>query len=165
MIRSFFNAAFISLATVLFLSLGSCNPGNKLQEQEDADILGYLNNNSNLNFVQKTSGLYYLEVLAGTGELPAKSDTAYIMYTGKLIDGTVFDTNVGTTDTLVRPVSEGWLIAGVDEGISYLKVGGKALLLIPSKLGYGPSGYYYIPGYCPLLFDIELVRLVPGPGK
>jgi len=43
--------------------------------------------------------------------------------------------------------------------------GGKATLLIPSKLAYGTSGYYTIPGYTPLLYDVQLVKVIPGPGK
>ena len=63
---------------------------------------------------------------------------------------------------------EGYVIKGFDEGITYMKVGGRSLLLIPSKLAYGTSGYYTydasgnysgIPGYTPLLFDITLARV------
>ena len=57
------------------------------------------------------------------------------------------------------------LIAGFDEGITYMKEGGKATFLIPSKLAYGTSGYYTIPGYTPLLYDVQLVKVIPGPGK
>jgi FKBP-type peptidyl-prolyl cis-trans isomerase FkpA len=47
-----------------------------------------------------------------------------------------------------------------------MKEGGQALLLLPSNLAYGKSGYYpYIQGYTPLLFDVELVRVKAGPGK
>ncbi len=62
-------------------------------------------------------------------------------------------------------VAEGYLIAGFDEGILYMKEGGKARFLIPSSLAYGPGGYYTIPGYTPLLFDVELVKVAPGPSK
>ncbi len=81
----------------------------------------------------------------------------HIFFTaGTYLDGTQFDTNIGTTDTLVRPVNEGWLIAGVDEAITYMRVGGKAKVIVPSNLGY----FNYVPFH----FDIYLVRLVPGPG-
>ena len=63
-------------------------------------------------------------------------------------------------------MAEGALIYGFDEGITFMKAGGKATLLVPSNLAYGASGNGYgIPGYTPLLFDVELVRVKPGPGK
>lgn len=155
---------FFSIA-VLAITLVSCDPSKKLEKEENDKIQQFLASNSNLKFVKKPSGLYYLDVQLGPGQLPVKSDTAYIKYTGKLIDGTVFETNVGKTDTLIRPVDEGWLIAGFDEAITYIREGGKAMILIPSQLAYGPSGAYFIQGYTPLLFDIEIVKIRPGPRK
>jgi FKBP-type peptidyl-prolyl cis-trans isomerase len=46
-----------------------------------------------------------------------------------------------------------------------MQEGGKASFLIPSKLAYGSSGYYTIGGYTPLLYDVELLLVKPGPGK
>lgn len=163
--RMNFNNISPLLAIILLIFLVSCDPGKKYEKQEEENILMYLSNNPTLNFAQKPSGLYFLEVLAGKGSVAVAHDTAFIKYTGKFLDGTVFDSNVGTTDTLAVPVYEKWLIPGFDEGITYMKVGGKAKLIVPSNLGYGPSGYYIIAGYTPLLFDLELVRLVPGPRK
>lgn len=156
---------FLLLTVVLMISLVSCDPAKKYEKEESAKIQEYLNSNSDLNFVLKPSGLYYLEVVAGSGRIPVKHDTAYVKYTGKFLDETIFDTNVGKTDTLIFPVDEGWLISGFDEGITFMREGGKAKLLVPSKLAYGPSGYYIIVGYTPLLYDIELVHVSPGPAK
>lgn len=165
MVRKFNQAVFLLIAAILMVSLWSCDPSKKLEDEENAKIQEYLGNNSMLNFVHKTSGLYYLEVLAGTGIVPADHDTAYVKYTGKFLDGTVFDTNVGTTDTLIFPVNEGWIIAGFDEGVSYMATGGKAICLVPSNLGFGAAGNYFINGYTPLLFDIELIKVKPGSSK
>jgi FKBP-type peptidyl-prolyl cis-trans isomerase FkpA len=156
---------FLFLTAILVISLWSCDPSKKLEKEENAKIQEYLSSNSNLNFIKKPSGLYYLEVLAGTGLPVATHDTAYIKYTGKFLNGTVFETNTESTDTLIRPVNEGWLISGLDEGLTYMREGGKSMLLIPSKLAYGPSGYYFIDGWTPLIFDIEIVRIKSGPGK
>ena len=46
-----------------------------------------------------------------------------------------------------------------------MKEGGKATFLIPSKLAYGTHGNYSVPGYTPVIFDIQLVRVIPGPSK
>jgi FKBP-type peptidyl-prolyl cis-trans isomerase FkpA len=153
------------LTVIFILSLSSCNPSRKYEKEEKAEIQEYLRNNDSIYFVLLPSGLYYLDVVLGSGRLAATHDTAYIKYTGKFLDGTVFSTNVGKSDTLISPVDEGWLISGIDEGITYMKEGGKTMLLIPSKLAYGSSGRGLIDGYTPLLFDVELVRVKPGPGK
>jgi FKBP-type peptidyl-prolyl cis-trans isomerase len=153
------------LSAVLLISLWSCNPSSKYEKEEAQEIEDYLNNNSNLDFILQPSGLYYLEVEEGFGLQPATSDTAYIKYTGKFLNGTVFDSNVQLPDSLIVPVNEGWLISGFDEGITLMKEGGKAIFLVPSKLAYGASGYYTIQGYTPLLFDVELAKITPGPGK
>jgi FKBP-type peptidyl-prolyl cis-trans isomerase len=76
----------------------------------------------------------------------------------------VFDTNAGGAD-LIRPAGEGYLPLGLDEGIMLMKEGGKATFLIPSKLAYGTQGNYSVPGYTPVIFDIQLVRVIPGPSK
>jgi len=164
MIKRHIYTILMSVTVVLMISLLSCDPGRKYEKDENKAIDDYLSKNSSLNFVLKPSGLYYLEVQEGTGRIAATHDTAFIFYTGKFLDGTTFDTTVGSTDTLKVPINEGYLISGFDEGITYMKEGGKSTLLIPSKLGYGPSGYYTIGGYTPLLFDVELVR-VTGPSK
>jgi FKBP-type peptidyl-prolyl cis-trans isomerase FkpA len=168
MIRKNNQTILLFVAAILLISLGSCNPAKKYEKEESASIQDYLLRNSTLNFVLKPSGLYYLEVEAGAGPAPVTHDTAYIIYTAKFLNGTVFDTNIGTTktDTLIRPVNEGLLISGFDEGLTYMKEGGKATFLIPSILAYGSVGSYpYIQGYTPLLLDVELVKVKAGPGK
>lgn len=165
MIKKYYQSVLLFLAVSLMISLGSCDPAKKYEKEEKDSIQNYLSQNSNLNFELKTSGLYYLEVLTGTGQTPVLHDTAYVKYTGKFLNGNVFDTNVGKTDSLIFPVNEGVLIFGFDEGITYMKEGGKATFLVPSKLAYGASGFYTIPGYTALLYDVELVRVKPGPGK
>jgi peptidylprolyl isomerase len=165
MIKKFIPGFNLLFVIVITISLVSCNPARKYEKQEADEIATYLSMNPNLEFVKKTSGLYYYEVVAGTGRAAATHDTAYLKYTAKFLDGTVFDTNVGKTDSLVFPINEGWMITGFDEGVTYMNQGGKALFLVPSNLAYGTSGYYIIQGYTPLLFDVELVRIKPGPGK
>jgi len=158
---------FLLLTVALLISFVSCKKDNNLEKEEAALIQEYLNSNNTLDFELKPSGLYFLETLAGTGIVPAPHDTAYIMYTGKFLNDATFSTNIGTTDTLIVPFYEDeWLITGLQEGITYMIEGGKAQFLLPSKLAYGAMGSYpYINGYTPLLFDVELVKVVPGPGK
>lgn len=130
---------------------------------EKEAIQNYINNNPNLTFKLKPSGLYYLDVITGNGASPVAHDTAYIKYTGGFLDGTVFGSNVSDTSSFCFVVGEGIVLSGIDEGVTYMKEGGKAKMLIPSTLAYGSYGYMNIPGYTPLLFDIELVKVKKGP--
>ena len=152
------------LAAVLFiLLLTSCDPTKNLQKQEDEQIAAYLSQNTNLSFIKQPSGFYYLEVVAGTGISPVVGDTAYVNYTGKFLDGSIFDTNATAGKPLACIVGRD--IVGFDEGLLKMKVGGKSTFLIPSSLGYGSYGSYSIPGYTPLLFDVELVKVASPTGK
>ncbi len=155
----------IIIAILTLISLDSCDPTKKLKEDEAASISAFLIRNDSLNFELKPSGLYYVDLVEGSGRQAITHDTAYVKYTGLFLDGEIFDSNVESTDTLIIPVNEGWLIPGFDEGMTYMKEGGKAFFLIPSNLGYGASGWYAIPGYCPLLFEVEMLIVKPGPGK
>jgi FKBP-type peptidyl-prolyl cis-trans isomerase len=157
---------FSLLMAISIISLISCNPSKKFEKEEQAQIDSYLANNPTLDFVQKESGLYFYSVQEGTGILPVKHDTVYVKYTGSFLSGQVFDTNVGKADSLIFPCLEGWMIPGFDEGVSYLKQGGKAVILCPSWLAYGVAGRYgFVNGYTPLLFEIELVKVKKGNTK
>jgi FKBP-type peptidyl-prolyl cis-trans isomerase len=164
MSKKIFNLIFAAAAVFMIISATSCDPSKKYQEEERNAIATYLGNNPSLQYDQKTSGLYYLQVLEGTGSLAVKGDTAYVIYTGMFLDGTQFDTNVAK-DTLIFPVDSGWMIPGFDEAITYMKKGGKSQIVVPSKLAYGPSGYYMIGGYTPLLYNIELAKLIKAASK
>jgi len=166
--------ASIVLSGVILIIVVSCDVSSMYEEAEKAAIDNYLRDHPDLKFELKSSGLYYLEIKAGLGELADTYDTAYLKYTAMLLDSTVFETNIrtdNTLDTLIVPVNAGWLISGLDEGLTYMREGGESLLLIPSSLAYGssshlassPGGYYFIRGYTPILIDVELVTLIPGP--
>jgi FKBP-type peptidyl-prolyl cis-trans isomerase len=149
----------LSMAAFFVISLVSCDPSKKYEKEERDAINSYLASNPNLNFSQKPSGLYFLETQPGTGALAEEGDTVYVIYTGKLLNGYTFDTNVGD-DLLKFPVNKGWMIKGFDEALTYMNEGSKAKVLVPSSLGYGSTGYYTIGGYTPLLFDLTLTRIV-----
>jgi FKBP-type peptidyl-prolyl cis-trans isomerase len=150
------------LTGLLIIFVTSCMSTKKFEKEEESLIQDYLAKNPDLDFELKPSGLYYLDILTGTGPAAETHDTAYILYAAKYLNGNTFDTNVGTIDTLITPVNEGYLIAGFDEGISYMKEGGKSQLIVPSYLGYGQSGYRF-PAYTPVLFEVDLVKVVQGP--
>ena len=105
--------------------------------------------------------------MQGTGKNPETGDSAFFKYKGMFLDHTVFDDY--TNDTL-QPVKHligsDKLIAGIDEGLRYMKEGGKARLLTPSSLAFGHSGVYgVIPGYTPLVWEVILLSVKENPAK
>ncbi|MGD0341664.1 MAG: FKBP-type peptidyl-prolyl cis-trans isomerase [Bacteroidales bacterium] len=149
---------------LVIISISSCSLSKKYEKEEEANIQNYLIDNPSLNYEKKSSGLYYLDDVVGTGAQVVPHDSVFVMYTGYYLSGTKFGTNVGTTDTLIFRAGEGIMIAGFDEAILYMKAGGKAKIICPSYLAYGTSGYG-MPAYTTLLFDIYVVRLRPYSGS
>jgi FKBP-type peptidyl-prolyl cis-trans isomerase len=99
-----------------------------------------------------------------SGEVAKTGDTVSMNYTGRLADGTVFDSNVDPKFQHVEPfvftLGAGQVIAGWDEGIVGMKVGEKKTLVIPPEKAYGPNDYGPIPGNSTLTFDVELVSII-----
>jgi len=108
------------------------------------------------------SGLQYKVITAGEGDSPTPADQVKVHYTGKLIDGTVFDSSVerGTPVTFgVTQVIPGWV-----EGLQLMKPGAKYEFSIPSDLAYGARGQRSIPPHSALLFEVELIEVIkPAP--
>lgn len=105
------------------------------------------------------SGLQYEVLEEGDGPVPTATDKVEVHYTGKLIDGTVFDSSVerGVPATFgVTQVIPGWV-----EALQLMKTGAKWRLFIPSDLAYGPQGAGGVIGpNATLLFDVELLKIV-----
>jgi FKBP-type peptidyl-prolyl cis-trans isomerase FkpA len=110
----------------------------------------------------KPSGLIYTEVAAGTGASPKTTDTVKVHYTGKLVDGTVFDSSVQRGQP--AEFTLGGVIPCWQEGVQLMKKGGKAQLVCPSSLAYGDAGSppKIKPG-ATLVFDVELLDILAGP--
>lgn len=136
----------------LSCSFSSCSEDFRTKDEER--IQQYIQDN-NLTVIEAQDGLYYTMDLIGTGAQPSGVySTVTVHYTGKLMDGTTFDSSVGGTPytSSLTNVIKGW-----QYGIPYFKVGGKGKLLIPSHLAYGSTGSGSIGPNEPLVFDIELI--------
>lgn len=132
---------------------------SKMAGDETGGIQKYITEN-NITAQPLPSGLYYIPVKEGKGAAAAPGKTVGVHYTGKLLNGEVFDSSVGRGEPLEFNLGQGMVIPGWEEGISMMKTGGKANLIIPSGLAYGPQGYgNKIPPYSTLIFEVELVSV------
>lgn len=109
--------------------------------------------------VQRTaSGLGYIDEKVGEGASPQRGQQVSVHYTGWLTNGKKFDSSRDRGQPFVFPLGAGRVIAGWDEGVATMKVGGKRRLIIPANLGYGARGAPpLIPANAVLLFDVELL--------
>mmetsp|Transcript_10693 Transcript_10693/g.11760 ORF Transcript_10693/g.11760 Transcript_10693/m.11760 type:complete len:252 (+) Transcript_10693:56-811(+) len=112
----------------------------------------------NEDATQTESGLVYVPMVVGEGAQPTVENTVEVHYHGTLTDGTVFDSSVERGQTISFPL--GQVIKGWQEGLSMMKEGGKATLVIPSDLGYGDAGSGdTIPPGATLIFEVELFKV------
>lgn len=99
-------------------------------------------------------------ITEGTGAAITNGQTAIVHYTGKLTDGTVFDSSIPRGEPFPFLLGAGQVIKGWDVGVLGMKVGEKRTLTIPSDMGYGASGFPgVIPPNATLIFDVELIGI------
>jgi len=113
--------------------------------------------------VRTPSGLIYREVKAGSGESPKATDTVKVQYRGTLVDGTEFDSSYRRNEPAQFPLTG--VIKCWTEGLQMMKPGGQAVLVCPSDLAYGDQGRPSIPGGATLVFNVELLEIVPAAAK
>ena len=145
--------------------------------REPGLIKNYIADNK-LAVKETPDSLYYVITQQGTGPNAVVGDTAVVNYTGKLLNGKVFDTSV--KDEAVKgkmpadpmrqykpihiPVGQKRVIPGWDEGLQLLNKGSKAIFIVPSSLAYGERGISIIGPFTPLVFEIDLVDIIkPNP--
>ncbi|WOH67596.1 FKBP-type peptidyl-prolyl cis-trans isomerase [Bradyrhizobium sp. BWA-3-5] len=110
------------------------------------------------------SGLQIIDSKVGTGASPASGQTCVMHYTGWLYEngqkGKKFDSSVDRNEPFEFKIGQRQVIAGWDEGVASMKVGGKRTLIIPPALGYGARGAGgVIPPNATLMFDVELLAV------
>jgi FKBP-type peptidyl-prolyl cis-trans isomerase FkpA len=105
-----------------------------------------------------SSGVQIEDVQVGTGATAETGKAVSVLYTGRLTDGTKFDSSADRgNQPLEFTLGEGRVIKGWEDGIVGMKVGGKRKLTIPPALGYGERGFPgAIPPNATLVFDVEL---------
>ena len=162
------------LSAVLMAGMASCASNeNKTTESEetaapsygqqikDNKTLGreFLEQNAkNDSVVQTASGLQYMVLKEGTGAKPGPTDEVTVHYTGRLLDGTVFDSSVERGEPATFPLNG--VIPGWAEGLQLMSEGSKYRLFIPSELAYGSKGAgdKILPN-ATLVFDVESIKV------
>lgn len=148
-----------------------------LKQAEEGKLANYVSKNK-LDPKKTDSGLQYIVKEEGSGNNAVVGDTVVVNYTGSLVSGKIFDTNdaeLAKKENTFNPmrqyepirfrVGHDPVIQGWTEGLQLLNKGSKATLLVPSSIGYGERGGGSIPPYAPLIFDVELVDIIPGPAE
>ena len=134
--------------------------GKLKQQNASANTDFFTKLKDNKSVVALPSGLYYEIVQPGNGPSPKPTDTVKVHYTGKLIDGTVFDSSVQRGEPAEFPLDQ--VIPGWTEGIQKMTKGGKIKLYVPPQLAYGDDGRPGIPPGSTLIFDVELLDIKAG---
>ncbi|MFD2144767.1 FKBP-type peptidyl-prolyl cis-trans isomerase [Mucilaginibacter antarcticus] len=146
--------------------------GAKAEAEESGALTKYIADKS-LVLATTASGLKYKITKQGTGLKPAPGDSVFVNYTGRTLEGKVFDSSVEADakaaglqqpgrnyEPIAFPVGQGAVIQGWDEGLLLLNAGTKATFVIPSKLAYGANAAGpEIKAFSPLVFDVELVKV------
>lgn len=131
----------------------TCTP--KEPAVEDTALTGF-NSRNGITAIKHSSGIYYQILAQGTGAAPTATSNVRVQYIGKLMNGTIFDSNLtgGGAAFNLQGVIQGWQI-----GIPLIQSGGKIRLVIPSKYCYGCRGSGTIPADSPLYFEVTLLAV------
>ena len=161
-----FKSAFTNEATLMSVEetneyLGKFFEKATLSEFEVNRVAGenFLLENANREGVVKTaSGLQYRVVTEGKGAKPSPTDVVTVHYTGRLLDGTVFDSSLSAGEPVSFPLDQ--VIPGWSEGVQLMNVGSKYEFWIPYDLAYGTSSIGgVIDPYSTLHFEVELLGI------
>ena len=131
---------------------------NKQILEAEALLNAYVQEN-NIKVKPTESGLYFINLKEGKGRNPKEGQVVHVHYTGRLLDGTIFDSSYDHDKPIDFTLGKGQVIKGWDEGIAMLRKGGKAQLIIPCHLAYGGGAAGSIPPFSSLIFDVELVDI------
>lgn len=148
---------FVILPMVILsgCSKGFDNPSSydvvKQAAADDAAIKAYLAIHTEISPVKDTLGVYYQTLTQGTGDYPGINSTIRVSYTGKLLDGTQFDSNTNFIAVLANLI-DGWKIV-----LPHVRTGSKILMIVPSVYGYRNAANGIIPANSELLFTVELL--------
>lgn len=139
-------ALLLMLAFTAVLAMVSCSGSKDAASDKPKD-----------EYTTLPSGLKYKDLKIGDGPEIRTGQKVTVHYTGKLQDGTVFDSSVERNLSFDFTIGRGQVIKGWDEGVLSMRVGGKRILIIPPDLGYGTRAVGKIPANSTLTFEVEVL--------
>lgn len=159
-----FDVDLVSIKTTEEIKKEEEELNNKAAGDNDKQIQDFLKAANITNFKKTESGLYYVVHREGVGPKATKGQTVTVNYTGKLLDGKTFDSNIDPKFGHVTPfdvtLGSGRVIKGWEEAVALFNKGSQVTIYIPSQIGYGANGAGQdIPGNAPLIFDMEIVEI------
>jgi peptidylprolyl isomerase/FKBP-type peptidyl-prolyl cis-trans isomerase FklB len=155
----------LTITCAAVLALSACHKAEPAKPDQSAAAKAFLAKTAKEPGVRVLpSGLEYKVVHEGpaNGLRPHLNDEVKVMYEGKLIDGTVFDSSYERGQPASMPLKG--LVKGWQEALQLMRPGDEWILYVPPELGYGAEGQGPIPPGAALVFRIELIDVLPGPG-
>jgi FKBP-type peptidyl-prolyl cis-trans isomerase len=153
------NEAELSTAQQAFTRMAAAKQQELQNKNAEASKKFLEDNKKNADWKTTASGLQYKIIKDGAGKLPTEKDTLKVHYVGTLVDGTKFDSSRDRTAPAEYQL--GKVIKGLHEALSMMKKGSHWVVLLPPELAYGPSGNGPIPPSAVLMYDLELIDIVP----
>lgn len=160
----------LALTLLTALALSACAPkvDSAALQASAAEAKAYMEKNGKAEGIQTLpSGLQYKVVRSGPegGMRPQETDEVKVHYEGKFVDGKVFDSSYERGMPAAMPLRA--LIPAWVEALKLMKPGDEWMLYVPPELGYGEEGAGggEIPPNSVLIFRIELIDVLPGPGR
>jgi hypothetical protein len=155
-------AALLALATAALAACGDSTPTPGVSGDPDSLTYAPALAVDLKSMTKRPSGLYVRDVRPGTGPAADSMATVQVHYTGWLADGTKFDSSVDRDEAFTFTLGIGQVIPAWDEGVRGMRVGGKRRLVTPPILAYGNTRTGPIPASATLIFDVELLGIVPA---
>lgn len=148
--------SFLCFAVVAFLATPVVRAQREKLPPEDLEFV-----EKNFPTAKKTStGIRYIVLRDGQGEVAKPGDKVLVLYTGKLLDGKVFDQYLDREHPFPVRVKRGEVIEGWDQILQFMKKGEKRLVIIPPELAYGTRGQPpSIPRNATLVFEMEILDI------
>ncbi|MCH8810581.1 MAG: FKBP-type peptidyl-prolyl cis-trans isomerase [Gemmatimonadetes bacterium] len=150
----------LSVIAAVTLAIAACGGSALGPDPSDAEFAASLGIDL-ATMTETTSGLFVLDVVVGTGEIAAAGDSATVAFEFWLADATPIQS--GVFPFILGTVGPGGAIAGFDEGVTGMAVGGERTIVIPASLAFGSSGVGNIPGNAVLIYELNLTAVRKPP--
>lgn len=147
------------VCVLILLIAAACDSGVEPPVPSDPDNFPKPRVVSPGDFTESPTGLKWYDFTLGSGDSTDTGDILYVHYHGWLMDSTLFDSSYLREEPFGFTLGAGQVIAGWDEGLLNMSVGGERQLIVPPSLAYGDRARGPIPANSTLIFEVELVRV------